>query len=52
MTRVELVEILDMLVERGACYRKHMLKPRPIKSLFDGLFSNQGEEAIYVECGT
>ncbi|KNC96633.1 hypothetical protein, variant [Spizellomyces punctatus DAOM BR117] len=50
MTRVELAEILQILVDRGACRRKCLLKPRPITSLFGGLFGPNGHVEEYTEC--
>ncbi|KAJ3296016.1 hypothetical protein HK104_002047 [Borealophlyctis nickersoniae] len=50
MTRAELREILQMLVDRGACRRKYLIKPKPAPTLFDDIF-NDKEKDGFSFCG-
>ncbi|KAJ3179175.1 hypothetical protein HDU87_003133 [Geranomyces variabilis] len=49
MTRVELAEVLQMLVDRRACRRKVLIKPPPVRSILHGLFEDSEEDSFYHE---
>ncbi|KAI8817610.1 uncharacterized protein EV422DRAFT_220609 [Fimicolochytrium jonesii] len=44
MTRMDLMEVLDILVQRGACSRQTIVKAPPITNVFDALFGSSGVE--------
>ncbi|KAJ3161012.1 Methyl-CpG-binding domain-containing protein 9 [Geranomyces variabilis] len=49
MTRVELAEVLQMLVDRRACRRKVFVKPPPVRSILHGMFEDSEEDGFYHE---
>ncbi|KAI8904526.1 hypothetical protein DFJ77DRAFT_248496 [Powellomyces hirtus] len=49
MTRVELAEILQLLVDRGACRRRIIVKNPPVRSIFDGLFGEGCDAPGYAD---
>ncbi|KAJ3150740.1 hypothetical protein HDU86_006357 [Geranomyces michiganensis] len=49
MSRVELSEILQFLVDRRACRRRVFIKPKPVRSILHGLFEDSDEEGFLQE---